>query len=111
MSHRAAAPGRAPDAAVVATVVQSLACHFCDDADRALTELAENYPLVLDRVDIRSDRGRALVAAHRSPMSPLVLLDGTFFSAGRLPRRKLEAALEQRLGRRSPALDRSSRVG
>jgi hypothetical protein len=31
-------------------------------------------------------------------MSPLVLLDGTFFSSGRLPRRKLEKLLSGRYG-------------
>lgn len=82
----------------VVTIVHSPACHFCDDAEAALAALAEHYPLVVDRVDIHSDLGQALVREHRAPMSPLVLLDGTFFSFGRLPRRKLAALLEQRLG-------------
>ena len=56
MSHRAAEPQRAPDAVAVVTVVQSLACHLCHDADRALIELAKAYPLEVDRVDIRSRR-------------------------------------------------------
>jgi hypothetical protein len=38
------------------------------------------------------------MARHRAPMSPLVLLDGTFFSSGRLPRRKLEKLLKSRYG-------------
>lgn len=83
--------------AVVVTIVHSPACHLCDDADAGLAVLAACYPLVLDRVDIRSDRGRALVRAHLAPMSPLVLVDGAWFSSGRLPRRKLVRLLEQRL--------------
>jgi hypothetical protein len=70
------------------TVVDSEACHFCEDAHRALTALAANYPLAVDTVAVRSEAGQALMARHRAPMSPLVLLEGTFFSSGRLPRRK-----------------------
>jgi len=81
---------------MVVTVVHSVACHLCEDAETALAGLAESYPLVIDRVDIRTDRGQSLVRAHRSPMSPLVLLDGALFSFGRLPRRKLVKLLEQR---------------
>ena len=78
------------------TVVDSEACHFCEDAHRALAALAASYPLAVDNVDVRSEEGRALMAHHRAPMSPLVLLDDTFFSSGRLPRRKLEKVLKGR---------------
>ncbi|QBX56773.1 glutaredoxin [Nocardioides seonyuensis] len=77
-------------------VVDSEACHFCEDAHRALAALAASYPLDVDNVDVRSEAGRALMARHRAPMSPLVLLDDTFFSSGRLPRRKLEKLLKGR---------------
>ena len=79
-------------------VVDSEACHFCEDAHRALAALAASYPLAVDNVDVRSEEGRALMAHHRAPMSPLVLLDDTFFSSGRLPRRKLEKLLRDRYG-------------
>lgn len=78
------------------TVVKSEACHFCEDAQRVLTELAESYPLTVDTVDVRSEAGRRLMRVHRASMSPLVLVDGEFFSHGRLPRRKLTKLLEQR---------------
>lgn len=78
------------------TVVESDACHFCEDAQRALTELAERYPLTVDTVDVRSEVGQRLMRVHRASMSPLVLVDGEFFSHGRLPRRKLTKLLEQR---------------
>lgn len=83
---------------VLITVVDSEACHFCEDAHRALTALAASYPLVVHTVDVRSEAGHALMARHRAPMSPLVLLDDTFFSSGRLPRRKLEKLLMGRYG-------------
>ena len=86
---------------MVVTVVNSPACHFCADAEMALAELAGSYPLVLDTVDIRSGRGQDLVRLHRPPMSPLVLLDGEFFGFGRLSRRKLTKALDQRLAGRA----------
>jgi glutaredoxin len=78
------------------TVVQSEACHFCEDAQRPLTELAESYPLAADIVDVRTEAGQRLMQVHRASMSPLVLVDGEFFSHGRLPRRKLTKLLEQR---------------
>lgn len=80
------------------TVVESEACHFCADAHRALTELARSYPLTVGTVDLRSQVGRRLMQVHRASMSPLVLVDGKFFSHGRLPRRKLARLLEQRQG-------------
>lgn len=78
------------------TVVESEACHFCEDAQRALTDLGESYPLAVDTVDVRSEAGQRLMRVHRASMSPLVLVDGEFFSHGRLPRRKLATLLEQR---------------
>lgn len=78
------------------TVVESEACHFCEDAQCALTELVDSYPLTVDTVDVRSEEGQRLMRVHRASMSPLVLVDGQFFSHGRLPRRKLTKLLEQR---------------
>ena len=78
------------------TVVESEACHFCEDAHRALTDLAACYPLTVETLDVRSEVGQRLMQVHRASMSPLVLLDGEFFSHGRLPRRKLAKVLAQR---------------
>ena len=72
------------------TLVESEACHFCEDARGVLNELAALYPLVVERIDIRSIEGQGLMALHRAALSPLVLLDGVFFSHGRLPRRKFQ---------------------
>lgn len=78
------------------TVVEGEACHFCDDAQQALRELAARYPLTVETVDLRSETGQQLMHVHRASMTPLVLVDGDFFSHGRLPRRKLVKLLEQR---------------
>lgn len=91
----------APEPARI-TVVESDACHFCADAHRALDELAASYPLVVERLDVRSEDGLRLMRLHRASMSPLVLLDGAFFSHGRLPRRKLAKVLAARRTTSSP---------
>ncbi|MDO9496905.1 MAG: hypothetical protein Q7J48_14465 [Nocardioides sp.] len=94
---------------IVVTVVESEACHFCVDAHRALVALAVDFPLVVDTVDVRSETGRRLMARHRAAMSPLVVIDGAFFSNGRLPRRKLAKLLRQRFG--TPTGVQSARRG
>ena len=86
-----------PPAPVAITVVHSPACHFCDDARAALTDLATEFPLTVEFVDCTDPRGAALIREHRAGMYPLVLLDGGFFSAGRLPRKKLRARLSSRV--------------
>ena len=78
---------------VVVTVVEATACHLCEDAKSALAVLALSYPIAVHVLSISDEPGRALMQHHRAPMSPLVLLDGQYFSSGRLPRRKLERRL------------------
>jgi len=78
---------------VVVTVVEAPACHLCENAKSTLAALALTYPMTIQVLSIGSVQGGALMARHRAPMSPLVLLDGQYFSSGRLPRRKLERAL------------------
>lgn len=90
------------------TLVESEACHFCEDARRVLADLAAVYPIAIETVDVRTPAGTELMQVHRASMSPLVLVDGLFFSHGRLPRRKLLKLLTGRydaaeLGRGSDA--------
>lgn len=77
-------------------VVSASACHLCADAQEALTEFAEDYPLSVRSVEASSDEGRRVVAAHRPGMFPVVIVDGALFSAGRLPRGKLRKLLDMR---------------
>ena len=84
-------------AQVVITVVEAPACHLCEDAKSALDVLAQSYPMTVHVLSIGDEPGRALMDQHRAPMSPLVLLDGEYFSSGRLPRRKLERRLSKAL--------------
>ena len=76
------------------TVVTTPGCHFCEDAHQVLTQLAADGAAIdCELVEATSPAGLALLAQHRPPMNPLVLVDGTYFSAGRLPRRKLQTLL------------------
>jgi glutaredoxin len=75
------------------TLVHAPACHFCADAQEALAELGRQFPITVELVEAESPDGAALVEEHRPAMFPLVLVDGEFFSTGRLPRRKLQAVL------------------
>ena len=82
--------------AVRITVVPSPACHFCDDADRTLAELAATFAYEVERVPVETASGQRLVALHRPALAPLVLVDDEYFSAGRLPRKKLALLLTAR---------------
>jgi hypothetical protein len=81
---------------VTITIVQAPACHLCQDAESAVQQLSADYPVTCRLLDIRSAEGLALIATHRPATNPLVLLDGEFFSAGRLPRGKLRKTLDRR---------------
>jgi glutaredoxin len=78
------------------TLVHAEACHFCTDAGETLEDLEREFAIEVQTVRADSVLGRALVVAHRPAMSPLVLVDGQFFSHGRLPRKKLTRLLEAR---------------
>lgn len=78
------------------TLVTSPGCHFCEDARHTLVSMAARGAITLQTADATSAEGAALVAGHRPALFPLVILDGDYFSAGRLPVRKLTTALERR---------------
>jgi hypothetical protein len=84
------------DAALVFTLVHAEACHLCEDARAVLAEFAANYPIAVECVSASEPAGQELVTRHRAPMFPLVLVDGAFFSYGRLSRGKVRALLQAR---------------
>lgn len=81
------------------TVVVSTGCHFCADAEDALAEMAREFSIHVTRVALLSPEGMDLMQEHRASMSPLVLLDDSFVSAGRLPRGRMRALLAARAQR------------
>ncbi len=82
-----------PAGVIDVVLVTAPHCHFCEDAKSALVELAQRYPLRIREVDLAEPEGAALVRRFRVPFPPIVMIDGTFFSHGRISRRKLEATL------------------
>lgn len=74
-------------------LVSSAACGHCADAELVLKKARAEGLVDLEVVDAESARGTALVARHRPAMFPLTLLEGEFFSAGRLPRGLLSRVL------------------
>jgi hypothetical protein len=82
---------KAPPAPVDVTVVTSQACHLCEDALEELAHRTDEVTVTVVPAD--TPLGRQLVQWHLPTMFPLVLVDGLFFSAGRLPRRKLDKVL------------------
>lgn len=78
------------------TVVSSPDCHLCDDAMALLREFSDDGTLELTVHPVDSPAGQDLMARHRAGLFPLVLVDGQFLSAGRLPRGKLKSALARR---------------
>lgn len=93
-------PGETPTTTappVDVVVVTSLGCHLCTVALAELENLAADIPMLVRTVDIGSPEGADIVRAHRPPAPPVVLVDGKFFSFGRLPRRKLQKLLAGRV--------------
>jgi glutaredoxin len=85
-----------PDGPTEVTVVESPSCHFCADAHQALDQLAaDGHTFRVVTLDVREPAGQDLMRQHGAGMSPLVLVNGEFFSQGRLPRRKLTNLLER----------------
>lgn len=90
-------PSCAAAVLVQVTVVEAEACHFCADAREALGDFTARYPIALTIIDAHEALGIELMQTHRAAMSPLILVDGVFFSQGRLPRGKLQRLLDEHM--------------
>jgi hypothetical protein len=77
-------------------LVRTASCQYCHEAEETLGALARAHVVSFRIVEARSDEGRGLVSHHRPRLAPLVLLDGEFFSSGRLPKRRLARTLGAR---------------
>ena len=78
------------------TLLTAPACHLCDQAQKILVRVIEDYELTVETVPITTEQGRRLVAEHRVAFPPGVLIDGRTFSFGRLSERRLRRELERR---------------
>lgn len=80
--------------ALTVTVVTTNACHLCDDAIDVLMKNAARYQIDVREVPSSCAEGSELITHHRPPMSPLILINGEYFSSGRLPRRQFRDYLQ-----------------
>lgn len=85
-----------PDGPTV-TVVHTWACHFGAEVQEAFTQLLPGHGVTVDLVDATEPRGQALLERHHTQQYPLILVDGEFFSAGRLPHADLIRTLRARV--------------
>lgn len=74
-------------------LVTAPGCHFCDEAQEILHLQKDRFPLTIELVPLMSETGRNLVARHRVPFPPILLIEGVFFGYGRLSQRRLEQRL------------------
>lgn len=74
-------------------------CHLCEEARLALEELRQAFRLTVREIHPLDGEGIAIVERYRTAMWPVVILDGTLFSAGRLPSLKLRRLLEREVER------------
>lgn len=81
--------------AVDAVLVESVACHLCDDAARVLGDAERDGRLRVRRVALDSEEGRAIARATRAPMPPIVLVGGELLGWGRLSRGRLRRRLSE----------------
>jgi len=84
------------------TLLTQPSCGMCELAKGILARLADEYPLSVTEVDLRTDEGKRLAAEAGVLFAPGVLVDGQPFSYGRLSERKLRRLLDRRAAVRRP---------
>ena len=70
-------------------------CAFCDHAKQVIARVSQDHALVIDEIDLASERGHQLAMTHGVLFAPGVLLDGQSFSYGRLSEKRLRKALSR----------------
>ncbi|HXA13477.1 MAG TPA: glutaredoxin family protein [Mycobacterium sp.] len=87
-------------APVQITLLTQTSCRLCELAKGILAGLADQYPLAVTEVDLRTEEGRRLADDAGVMFAPGVLVDGQPFSYGRLSERKLRRLLNRRAAMR-----------
>lgn len=80
---------------IALTLLTQQDCAWCHDGRRLLSDLAEEYPLVIEEVDLASDHGRLLATEHRLVFAPGLIADGRLIAHGRLSPRALRRDLNR----------------
>ncbi|TFC10438.1 thioredoxin family protein [Cryobacterium algoritolerans] len=74
---------------IALTLLTQADCPSCVAGKRVLTELAAEFPLHVEEVDLGSESGRALALAQRLAFTPGLIANGQLIAHGRLSKRAL----------------------
>jgi len=77
------------------TVLTQPSCAYCDQAKEILSRLAPDYSLDINEIGLLTEDGRKLAVANGVMFAPGILIDGKFFSFGRLSEKKLKSKLDR----------------
>lgn len=84
------------------TVLTKSPCGYCEQAQELLQRLKNEYPLVIETIDIKAPEGEAMATRGGILFPPGIFLDGEPFSYGRVSERKLRRELDRRTGSSGP---------
>jgi glutaredoxin len=84
-----------PAPARVALLVQDN-CVLCEQAKEVLARVADDFPLVVEEIDLGSEQGRRLAQRGGVMFAPGTFVDDQMFGFGRLSEKKLRRALQRR---------------
>lgn len=73
-------------------------CAYCEQAQELLHRLKDEYPLVIETIDIKSPDGEAMARRGGILFPPGIFLDADPFSYGRVSERKLRRELDRLIG-------------
>lgn len=71
-------------------------CVLCGQAKDVLTRVGDDFPLLVQEVDLGSDEGRRLAQQGGVMFAPGVFVDDQMFGFGRLSEKKLRRTLQRR---------------
>lgn len=71
------------------TLLTQIDCPSCVAGKRVLAELAEEFDLQVDEVEVKSEEGRALALEQRLAFTPGLIANGRLIAHGRLSKRAL----------------------
>jgi glutaredoxin len=84
------------------TVLTKSQCAFCEQAQELLQRLRDEYPLVIETVNIDSAVGETMASHGGILFPPGIFLDGEPFTYGRVSERKLRRELDRRISASKP---------
>jgi glutaredoxin len=74
---------------IALTLLTQTDCPSCASAKRVLDELASEFPLEVNEVDVHSENGRTLAFEQRLAFTPGLIANGQLIAHGRLSKRAL----------------------